>query len=65
MEPFDLVVGGINARIMKIKAMLGLCPNVNRINESLLIVVINNPKLMVALISCISCPVIHKHKAKK
>ncbi|MBS7614533.1 dual specificity protein phosphatase family protein [Candidatus Bathyarchaeota archaeon] len=46
METFDLVVGGIHARITKTKAMLGLCPNFNKIDENLWVGGINNPKLL-------------------
>jgi len=46
MGTFDLVVGGIYARIRKTKALLGSYPNFNKINEKLWVGGINNPKLL-------------------
>lgn len=46
MENSGLLVGGIHARITKTMAVLGLCPNVSKIDEYLWVGGINSPKLL-------------------
>ena len=48
MRIYDLAVGGIQARLIKMRAIWGMCPNFNKITENLWVGGANSPKLIVA-----------------
>jgi len=45
---YDLVVGGVQARLMKLRAVFGSRPNTNKITENVWVGGANDPKLVVS-----------------
>ena len=48
MRTYDLVIGGIQARLIKLRAIFGLRPNSNKITENVWVGGSNSPKLVVS-----------------
>jgi protein-tyrosine phosphatase len=48
LRTYDLVVGGVQARLMKLRAVFGSRPNTNKITENVWVGGANNPRLVVS-----------------